>query len=159
MRRWAMVSTLRQIGTRRPNRRRMMRSISASVGKGWQQRFCQRCGAGLRPALLTGNACRKASGSWCSATARSDPDQWPLGAPNRCHSSPDAVEFPIRERFAADVPCGLSGARSACSGSLCALSNRQRSHFFLRFGNHPAALTDRCRPSPALHLLFRSLPC
>ncbi len=95
MRRWAMVSTLRQIGTRQPNRRRMMRSISASVGKGWQQRFCQRCGALLRPALLTGDACRKASGSWCSATARSDPDQWPLEAPNRCHTSPDAVELLI----------------------------------------------------------------
>jgi hypothetical protein len=96
MRRWAMVSTLRQIGMRRPNRRRMMRSINASVGKWWQQRFCQRCGAGLRPALLTGDACRKASDSWCSATARSDPDQWPLGAPNRYHNSPEAVEFPIR---------------------------------------------------------------
>ena len=96
MRRWAMVSTLRQIGTRWPNRRRMMRSISAPVGKGWQQRFCQRCGAGLRPALLRGDAGRKASGSWCSATARSNPDQWPLGAPNRCHTSLGVVEFPIR---------------------------------------------------------------
>jgi len=61
VRRWAMVSrvpTLSQMGpltgTRRPNRRRLMRLISASVGKGWRQRFFQRCGAGLRPALLRG---------------------------------------------------------------------------------------------------------
>jgi hypothetical protein len=47
-RRWAMVSMGSQIGTRRHNRHRMMRLINASVGKGWQQRFCQRCGAVLR---------------------------------------------------------------------------------------------------------------
>jgi hypothetical protein len=86
MRRWAVVSTFRQIGTRRPNRRRRMRSISASVGKGWQQQFYQRCGAGLRPALLTGEACRSASCFWCSAIVRIDPDQRPLGPLNRCHS-------------------------------------------------------------------------
>jgi len=47
-RRWAMVSTLRQIGMKRPNRHRMMRSISVSVGEQWRQRFCQRSGGGLR---------------------------------------------------------------------------------------------------------------
>jgi hypothetical protein len=45
-----VLSSLRQIGTKRPNRRQTLRSISASVGKGRQQRFCQRCGAGLRVA-------------------------------------------------------------------------------------------------------------
>ena len=38
-----------QTGMKRPNRRRTLRSISASVGKQWRQRFCQCCGAGLRP--------------------------------------------------------------------------------------------------------------
>ena len=33
MRRWAMVSTLRQIGMKRPKRRRTLRSVSASVAK------------------------------------------------------------------------------------------------------------------------------
>ena len=48
MRRWAMVSTLRQIGMKRPKWPRTLMSISASVGEQWRQRFCQRCGAGLR---------------------------------------------------------------------------------------------------------------
>jgi len=47
--RWAMVSRLSQIGARRPNRRRTLRSISASVGKGRQQRFGR--AAGLRLSL------------------------------------------------------------------------------------------------------------
>jgi hypothetical protein len=41
------VSRLSQIGTKRPNRPRTLRSISASVGEGRQQRFGQRCGVGL----------------------------------------------------------------------------------------------------------------
>jgi hypothetical protein len=45
------VSRLSQIGTKRPNRRRTLRSIRASVGEGRQQRFGQRCGAGLRLVL------------------------------------------------------------------------------------------------------------
>jgi hypothetical protein len=47
MRRWAMVSTLRQIGMKRPKWPRTLMSISASVGAQLRQRFCQRCGAGL----------------------------------------------------------------------------------------------------------------
>ena len=50
-RRWAMVSMWSQTGTRRHNRHQTLRPISASVGKGWQQRFCQRGGAGLRLAV------------------------------------------------------------------------------------------------------------
>lgn len=80
MRRWAMVSTLRQIGMKRPKWHRMMRSISVSVGEQWRQRFCQGCGAGLRLALLRRETCRKVSGCGPSAMARSDPDQW-LGNP------------------------------------------------------------------------------
>ena len=48
MRRWAMVSTLHQIGMKRPKWPRTLMSISASVGEQWRQRFCQRCAAGLR---------------------------------------------------------------------------------------------------------------
>lgn len=53
-----------------------MRSISASVGEQWRQRFCQRCGVGLRLALLIREVCRTASGSGPSATVRSDLAQW-----------------------------------------------------------------------------------
>ena len=49
-RRWSRVPTLIQIGMKRPNRTRALRAISAIVGKGWPQRFCQRCGAVLRVA-------------------------------------------------------------------------------------------------------------
>jgi|688.fasta_scaffold163978_5 hypothetical protein len=79
MHRWVMVSrvpTLSQIGMKRPNRPRTLRSISASVGKGGQQRFYQRCGGGLRLSLLGRERCRKTSGSGPLATARSDLAQW-----------------------------------------------------------------------------------
>jgi hypothetical protein len=40
-----------EIGVRFQLIRRTLRSISASVGEQWQQRFCQRCGVGLRLVL------------------------------------------------------------------------------------------------------------
>jgi histidinol-phosphate aminotransferase len=47
-RRWAMVSSLRQIGMKRPKWRRTLRSISASVGEGGGSGFVRRCGVVLR---------------------------------------------------------------------------------------------------------------
>lgn len=98
MRRWAMVSrvpTLSQIGMKRSNRPRTLRSISESVGKGWQQRFYQRCGGGVRLSLLgRGDAGkprvpgpqRRLEATWLSG----------VGTPRWCYIAPDAIEFPIR---------------------------------------------------------------
>ena len=54
---------------------RMMRSISASVGKQWLQRICQRCGVGLRLAMLRREVCRTVSACGPSLMALRDSAQ------------------------------------------------------------------------------------
>jgi hypothetical protein len=72
-----MVSTLRQIGMKRPKWPRTLMAISASVGEQWQKRFCQRCGAGLRLAPpktgQTDKSNRQTSGDWPAVSIQDDP--------------------------------------------------------------------------------------
>ncbi len=75
-RRWAREPTLSQIEMTQPNRPRTLRSISASVGKGWQQRFCQRCGEWLclaPPKTGHSGQSRPISGNWPGAIIPADP--------------------------------------------------------------------------------------
>ncbi len=86
MRRWAMVSTLRQIGMKRPKWPRALMSISASVGEQWRQRFCQSCSAGLRLALpKTGqNGSNRQISDYCPALSIQADPVCRLGMPKPC---------------------------------------------------------------------------
>ena len=102
MRRWAMVLRWSPIGRRRPNWRQTLRLISVSVGQVRQQRYGQRCGAGLRLAL------NKRSG-------RRSLKACDVQSPG--HKSTHAVGFPILGLARISVSSG-SRSRSAQATAL-----------------------------------------
>lgn len=77
-------------------------SISASVGEQWRQRFCQRCGAGLRLAPpKTGQPDKSQATGLPLASKQTQCEAW--DAKTLCwdakildHTCSHAVEFPIR---------------------------------------------------------------
>jgi hypothetical protein len=79
-------------------------SISASVGEQWRQRFCQRCGAGLRLAPpKTGQPDKSQATGLPLASKQTQCEAW--DAKTLCwdakildHTCSHAVEFPIRGR-------------------------------------------------------------
>lgn len=74
MRRWAMVSRvpLSQIGMKRPNRRRTLMSISASVGKGVLKAVLPTLRGRSAPVAAQNGSYRKISGNWPRAGTHAD---------------------------------------------------------------------------------------
>ena len=96
------VSTLRQIGMKRPKWPRTLMSISASVGEQWRQRFCQRCAAGLRLAPpKTGQPDKSQATGLPLASKQTQCEAWDAkilcwDAKILDHTCSHAVGFPIR---------------------------------------------------------------
>jgi hypothetical protein len=93
-------------------------SISASVGEQWRQRFCQRCGAGLRLAPpKTGQPDKSQATGLPLASKQTQCEAW--DAKTLCwdakildHTCSHAVEFPIRT-------CTHKAVRASFSFSFC----------------------------------------
>jgi hypothetical protein len=81
-----------QTGVKQSNRRRTLSPISASVGKWWQQLFCQRCGAGLRlPSAQTAIPTNLGPQAPCSTQV--EPSVHVFDAQTVCHTCPDVAVF------------------------------------------------------------------
>jgi hypothetical protein len=104
--RWAMVSRLSQIGTGRPNRRRTLRLISASVGsvgKGVATAVLSTLRGRAAPVTAQTGSYRQISGNWPRASTQVtpiDPSAQACDAQNLGHDGEHAVGFPIRPNVA-----------------------------------------------------------
>jgi hypothetical protein len=98
-RRWAMVPTLSQIGMKRPNRCRTLRSISASVGsvgKGVVAAVLPTLRGSAELVAAQNGSYRKISGNWPRAITQADSNMQAFDVPNVCDTCAHAVGFPIR---------------------------------------------------------------
>ena len=98
MRRWAMVSMWSRTGTRRHNRHRNLRSISASVGRGGNNGLAN-AARPAAPVAAQNGSYGKISGNWPRANTQADPNMQACDVPTVCHACAHAVGFPILKLF------------------------------------------------------------